>query len=155
MVDRDAGRGRRFSRPDARQKLSGRPARPTAETTRHGPDTGRRRALNVGVGLLDAQTRRALPRPRSRLAPPPKRRSAHPTASSAARTPGPHRDHQPSRLKHRSLISVEFAGPTLPQPALWSGIHGSVWDIELRTLSGVRATDPRWSPWLPHEELLP
>ena len=28
MVDRDAGRGGRFGRPDARQKLSGRPARP-------------------------------------------------------------------------------------------------------------------------------
>ena len=28
MVDRDAGRGRRIGRPDARQELSGRPARP-------------------------------------------------------------------------------------------------------------------------------
>ena len=28
MVDRDAGRGRRLGRPDARQELSGRPARP-------------------------------------------------------------------------------------------------------------------------------
>jgi hypothetical protein len=27
------------------------------------------------------------------------------------------------------IISVEFAGPTLPQPARWSGIHGSVWHI--------------------------
>ena len=31
MVDRDAGRGRRLGRQDARQELSGRPARLTAE----------------------------------------------------------------------------------------------------------------------------
>ena len=63
VVDRDAGRGRRLGRPDARQELSGRPARPTDQAARDGPGSGRGRALNVGLGLLDAQTRRALPRP--------------------------------------------------------------------------------------------
>ena len=68
MADRDAGRGRRVGRPDARQKLSGRPARPAAETAWDGPGSGRCRALHAGRGLLDAETRRALPRPRRRLA---------------------------------------------------------------------------------------
>ncbi|HEY6686243.1 MAG TPA: IS110 family transposase, partial [Propionibacteriaceae bacterium] len=102
-----------------------RPARPTAEAARDEAGPGRGRALDLGVGLLDAETRRAVPRPRSRLAPPPKRRSARPTARSPARTPRPHGDHRPGRLNIVPLISVEFAHPTLPQHALWSGIHGS------------------------------
>jgi hypothetical protein len=36
------------------------------------------------------------------------------------------------------MISVEFAGPTLPQPARWSGIHGSVSDLEALGFEGVR-----------------
>ena len=52
----------------------------------------------LGRGLLDAETRRALPRPRRRLAQPPKRRSPHPAADSPARTPRTHGDHRPSRL---------------------------------------------------------
>ena len=63
MVDRDAGRGRRIRRPDARQELLGRPTRPVTETARDGPGPGRSRALDLDLGLLDAQTRPALPRP--------------------------------------------------------------------------------------------
>ena len=98
MVDRDAGRGRRIRRPDARQELSGRPACPVAETARDGPGPGRGRALDVGRGLLDAETRRAVPRPGRQLAPPPQRRRAHPTARRPARTPRTQGDPQPSRL---------------------------------------------------------
>ena len=54
MVDRDAGRGRRLGRPDARQELSRRPARPVDQTARDGPGSGRGRALHPGRGLLDA-----------------------------------------------------------------------------------------------------
>ena len=36
MVGRDAGRGRRIGRPDARQELSGRPTCPVDETARDG-----------------------------------------------------------------------------------------------------------------------
>jgi hypothetical protein len=63
VADRDAGRGRWVGRSDARQELSGRPARPADETARDGPGSGRGRAFDVGCGLLDAETRRALPRP--------------------------------------------------------------------------------------------
>jgi transposase len=63
VVDRDAGRGRRLGRPDARQELSGRPARPTDQAARDGPGSGRGRALHPCCVLLDAETRRALPRP--------------------------------------------------------------------------------------------
>ena len=52
----------------------------------------------LGCGLLDAETRRALPRPGRRLAQPPQRPSPHPTANSPARTPRTHGDHRPSRL---------------------------------------------------------
>ena len=68
------------------------------EATRDGPGPGRGRALDPGCRLLDAETRRALPRPRRRLAQPPQRRSPHPTADRPARTPRPHGDHRPSRL---------------------------------------------------------
>jgi transposase len=98
VVDRDAGRGRRLGRPDARQELSGRPARPTDQAARDGPGSGRGRALHLGCVLLDAETRRALPRPGRRLAPTTHRSSAHPTADSAARTSRSHGDHRPSRL---------------------------------------------------------
>ena len=47
MADRDAGRSRRIGRPDARQELPGRPARPVDETARDGPSPGRRRALHA------------------------------------------------------------------------------------------------------------
>ena len=49
MVDRDAGRGRRLGRPDARQELSGRPARPVDQTAWDGPGPGRGRALHLGL----------------------------------------------------------------------------------------------------------
>ena len=65
------------------------------------------------VGLLDAETRRALPRPRRRLAQPPKRRSPHPTADRPARTPRPHGDHRPSRLN----IVLSSAAPDTPDAA--------------------------------------
>jgi hypothetical protein len=48
------------SRPRVFAELSGRLARPPNQAARHGPGTGRRRALDAGVGLQDAQTRRAL-----------------------------------------------------------------------------------------------
>ena len=102
MADRDAGRGRRVRRPDEGQKLPGRPARPTHQAARHGPGPGRRRALDFGVGLLDAHTRRALPRSRSRLAQPTQQRSPHPTTHRPARTPRTHRDPRPRRLTARS-----------------------------------------------------
>src|SRR5215204_4177811 len=63
-LSRDAGRSRRIGRSDARQELPGRPACPAAETTRDGPGSGRGRAFDLGCGLLDAETRRALSRPR-------------------------------------------------------------------------------------------
>ena len=50
------------------------------------------------VGLLHAHTRRALPRPRRRLAQPTQRRSPHPPAGRPARTPRPHRGPRPRRL---------------------------------------------------------
>src|SRR5215207_9703420 len=139
MVDRDAGRSRRIGRPDAWQELPGRPARPIDETTRDGPGPGRGRALHPGVGLLDAETRRALPRPRSRLAHPPQRSSPHPTSSGTARTPRPHGDHQPSRL-NTALPKRRVTCPTVPRHARWSGIHGSVWDLEALELERVRRT---------------
>ena len=64
VAGRDAGRGRRLGRPDARQELPGSSACPVAETTRNGPGPGRGRALHLDCRLLDAETRRALPRPR-------------------------------------------------------------------------------------------
>jgi transposase len=64
VVGRDAGRSRRLCRSDARQELPGRPACPIDETTRDGPGSGRGRAFDLGCGLLDAETRRALSRPR-------------------------------------------------------------------------------------------
>ena len=70
-------------------------------------------------------TRRALPRPRSRLAQPTQQRSPHPTARRPARTPRAHRDPRPRRLTGFSPASAGTP-PTLPQPALTQGIHGSV-----------------------------
>ena len=64
VVGRDAGRSRGIGRSDARQELPGRPACPVDETTRDGPGSGRGRAFDLGCGLLDAETRRALSRPR-------------------------------------------------------------------------------------------
>ena len=56
----------------------------------------------------------------------PQRRSAHPTADSAAGTPRPHGDHRPSRINTSPHLASDHATPALPQPALWPGIHGSV-----------------------------
>src|SRR4030095_2597564 len=109
----------------------GRPARPVDAPARDGPGTSRGRALHVGCGLLDAQTRRALPRPGRRLAPPPKRSSPHPTSGCPARTPRPQGDHRPSRLNTGLSLKRRVARPTPPRLALWSGIHGSVSHIDL------------------------
>jgi hypothetical protein len=97
---------------DEGQELSGRPARPVDQAARHGPGPGSRRALDVGLGLLDAQTRRALQRPRSRLAQPTQQRSPHPTARRPARTPRAHRD---PRL--RRLTGFTAAAPEHPDAA--------------------------------------
>jgi transposase len=118
------------------QKLSGRPARPVDAPARDGPGSGRGRALHPGRGLLDVETRRALPRPGSRLAQPPQRPSPHPTADRAARTPRPHGDHRPSRLSTDLAGSVEPPTPTLPQHARWSGIHGSVLNFDSSEIGG-------------------
>jgi Transposase IS116/IS110/IS902 family len=58
---------------------------------------------------------------------PPQRPSPHPTSSRVARTPRPHGDHRPSRL-NTGPHAASSPRPTLPRPALWSGIHGSVMD---------------------------
>ena len=60
VVDRDAGRGGRLGRPDARQELSGRPARPVTETAGDGSGQGRGRALDPGRRLLHVATRSAV-----------------------------------------------------------------------------------------------
>jgi hypothetical protein len=53
---RDAGRSSRLSRPDARPELSRRPACPTDEAPWPGPRPGRGRALDLGFGVLDAES---------------------------------------------------------------------------------------------------
>ena len=130
MADRDAGRGRRIGRPDARQELSGRPTRPTDQAARHGPGPGRRRALDVGVGLLDAHTRRALPRPRSRLAQPTQQRSPHQKTDRPAGTPRAHRDPQPRRLTGFSPAAPEHPRRcrSLPSHRGFTGLC-RVWDL--------------------------
>src|SRR5215216_7926403 len=133
MVDRDAGRGRRLGWPDAREELSRRPARPVDETPWDGPGSGRGRALHPGCGLLDVETRPALPRPRPRLAQPTQRPSPHPTADRAARTPRPHGDHRPSRLSTDLARSVE--PPTrrcrsMPGGRVFTGLCGTS-DLEI------------------------
>jgi len=90
---------------------------------------GRGRALHLGCGLLDAQTRRALPRPGRRLAQPPQRPSPHPTADRAAGTPRPHGDHRPSRLSTDLPGSVER--PTrrcrsMPGGRVFTGLCGTL-----------------------------
>jgi Transposase IS116/IS110/IS902 family len=56
VVVRDASRGRRIGRPDAPHELSRCPARPVDETAWDGPSSGRGRALELGLGVLDAHT---------------------------------------------------------------------------------------------------
>ena len=68
-----------------------------------------------------------------------KRRSPHPTAGRPARTPRPHRDHRPSRLNMISDNQRRATRPALPQPAPWSSIHGSVFDLEALEFERVRA----------------
>ena len=106
------------------QELSVRPACPADQAAWHGPGTGRRRAFDVGVGLLDAQTRRALPRPRSRLAQPTQQRSPHEKAHRPARTPRTHRDHRPSRLNtgHSSASSRARRCRGLPCGRVFTGL---------------------------------
>ena len=140
MVDRDAGRGRRLGRPDAGQELSGRPARPTDQAARHGPGPGRCRALDVGVGLLDAETRRALPRPRSRLAQPTQQRSPHPAAGRPARTPRAHRDHRPRRLTGFSPAAPEHPRRCRSLPS-HRGFTGLCWTRCLRSRRYVNGRD--------------
>ena len=98
MVDRDAGRGGRFGWPDEGQELSVCSACLTGQSARHGTGPGRGCAFDVGVGVLDAHTRRALPRPRSRLAQSTQQRSSHQKTDRPAGTPRRHRDLGPSRL---------------------------------------------------------
>ena len=99
------------------------------DAARDGPGPGRGRALDPGRGLLHAETRRALPRPRRGLAQPPQRRGPHPTAGRAARTARPHRDPRPRRLTIGPLLTASSSAPDAAAPALWPGIHGSVWHI--------------------------
>ncbi len=99
---------------------------PGCQTARDGPSPGRHRPLDSRVGALDVDPRRAIPRPRSRLAPAPQQRGPRPATHRPARTPGPHGDHRPSRLDIATSPSAPGT-PTRLQPALHQGIHGSVW----------------------------
>jgi hypothetical protein len=73
-------------------------------------------AGSVGLGLLDAHTRRALPRPRSRLEHPPQQRSPHSSAHRSARTPRANRDRQPRRLTGLFTSSAEHSGAAAACP---------------------------------------
>ena len=126
MVDRDAGRGRRFGRPDARQKLSGRPARPVDETARDGRAqvAVARTVLVSAYWMLNAMSPATTWR---RLAHPPQRPSPHPTSSRAAGTPRTHGDHRPSRLT-LALLSVESRARRcrgLPCGRVFTGLCGT------------------------------
>jgi hypothetical protein len=98
-MESTAGRGRRLGRPDAGQ-LPVLPACPhhRSPRTRTCSGRGRGRALDPGVGLLHAQTRRALPRPWAGLARQTQRGSPHPPPGRPAAAPRPHRRDRPGCL---------------------------------------------------------
>ncbi|MBA8792847.1 transposase [Friedmanniella endophytica] len=124
VADRDAGRGGRIGRPDEVEELPGREARPPDPPPRDGPGPGRGRALHPGHRLLDADPRRALPRPRPGLARKAKRRGPRPQARRATGEARTHRHPRPGRLNPGPTSASVTTGAASACPSRF--IHGSV-----------------------------
>ena len=98
VVVGDAGRGRRFGRPDARQELSRRPARSADPAAWHETGPGRGGALDPGRRVSHAVSRRAVPRSRRRLAPEAQHRGPHPPTRRPTREARPQGRPRPGSL---------------------------------------------------------
>jgi transposase len=126
VADRDAGGGGRLGCPDEGRELSLGSARSAHRPTRRGTGAGGGRALDPGLGLLDAHSRRALPRPRAGLAGQAQRRGPRPPVGRPARTARPHRSPRSRRLTElQKNRRTGFARPALTR-ACNTLIHGSV-----------------------------
>src|SRR4051812_4354900 len=126
MADRDAGGSGRLGRPDEGGELPLGPARPACRPARRGTRAAGCRALDPGLGLLDAHPRRGLPRPRAGLVGQARRRGPRPPTRRSTRTAWPHRGPRPGRLTRLDRNwRTGSARPALTR-ACSTVIHGSV-----------------------------
>lgn len=95
---RDARRGCRVARSDARQELSRGPARPPDPAAWDESGSDRGSPLDPHHGLLHAQARRAVPRPWPGVVGQTERGSPHAPARRSAREARPHRGDRPRGL---------------------------------------------------------
>ena len=115
---------------------------PVAETTRHAPGPGRGRAFDLGCRLLDAESATSPTTTSALTGTAAATTSPHTPTHHPARTPRPHRDHQPSRLSFGRSCSVEPLARrrrSMPTGRVFTGLCR----LEGLRVRGVRRTKVR------------